>query len=62
MLTRTMAAMALPGRRWLSARREVPQTAWTKLERARLRSLCIQDRVELQREGLIQRHGWGGRR
>jgi hypothetical protein len=40
----------------------VPQTAWTKLERARLRSLCIQHRVELQRERLIQRHGWGGRR
>jgi hypothetical protein len=62
MLTRTMAAMVLPGRRWLSASREVPQTAWIKLDRARLGSLSIQDRVELRRERCIQRHGWGGRR
>ena len=62
MLTRTMAAMVLPGRRWLSASREVSQTARMKLDQARLRSLCIQDRVELQRERCTQRHGWGGRR
>ena len=62
MLTRTMAAMVLPGRRWLSASRDVPQTVWMKLDQARRRSLCIQDRVELGRERLIQRSGWGGRR
>jgi hypothetical protein len=62
MLTRTMAATLLPGRRWLRAPGQMPRTVWARLDGARQHSLHIQRRVELERERCIQRYGRGARR